>query len=180
MAVGFGNLTIEAVATHLDTAHSAIYHHVKNREALVELAMNHLMRREVWPAPGPDWRAHLDANSKAVWGLLRRHPGLALELTAQTAHSSALQAFTASLSSHLEMLGFDSSDAYLAADLVIDLPFDVSIRAHYYAEAADGDLWDGIDDWFEAKLEIVLAGIASELAPGHRRTRASMDSETDI
>lgn len=166
IAVGFRSLTVEAVAAELDIAHSAIYHHVKNREALVELAMNHIMRREVWPAPGPDWRAYLAANSQALWDLLGRHPGLALELTAQTAHSSALGAFTDTLTAHLEMLGFTPDHAHLAADLVVDLPFDVAMRAHYYAGPhSSGELWDGIDEWFVSKLTVVLAGIAVELAP---------------
>lgn len=165
LAVGFEKLTIEAVASHIDIAHSAIYHHVKDREALVELAMDTLMRRETWPAPGPDWRHHLDANGRAIWDLLERHPGLSLEITAQSAPSTALRSYVAGLCAHLEMLGFTAENAFLAVDLVIDMAFDVAIRSHFIYEA-DGGKPDGeVNTWYFTKLDVVLDGIAARIAP---------------
>lgn len=180
LAVGFEKLTIEAVAGHLDVAHSALYHHVKDRDALVQLAMDHLMRRQMWPSAGPDWRRYLDENGRVVWAMLEAHPGLSLELTAQTARGAAIEARMQSMNAHLEMLGFTPENANLAVDFVIDLAFDVAIRSHYYFIRSPPVAGDEPNTWYFQKLEVALDGIAARLAPPpSRRARTASLAAAD-
>lgn len=165
VAVGFTHLTVDAVATELGVASSSLYKHVPDRNALVGFTMDWLVARHRWPEPTDDWRGYLRGTSLAIWYLLEQHPGLALEHAAQLPGSDSLLGLTETLEGHLASLGFVEDDAYLAVDLIIDLPFDVAMRTERYRDDPNPDHLEEATEWFEQKLRIVLDGIGASLAP---------------
>jgi AcrR family transcriptional regulator len=138
----------EAAATHLDVAPSAIYHHVKDREVLVALAMDNLLRRQTWPTPGLDWRTYLEDNARQVWSLLEAYPGLSPELTPQTAEGAAINAYMSSMCAHLELLGFQSAT-----------PVSLSIWSSTWHSMLRSDRFDDVQD-----------AVLTPLTPNERKT----------
>lgn len=159
LAVGFEHLTITSVAKHLGTAHSAVYHHVKDRSALLGLAVDHLVNNTAWPAPKPSWSDTLREHSMTLWELLDRHPGLAFEMTVHSMPALSYQRLIHKLMHHLESLGFSAQQALLAVDLVMDLTIDASLRAHFQQIRFPADDPNAFRDWFLQKVHVVLAGI---------------------
>lgn len=164
-AVGFERLTIEAVAAHLDTAHSALYHHVRDRDALVVLAADRLFGVVRWPPAADGWRAYLDGCGRVASEVLEAHPGLALELTRLAMPSAVYRDQIAAMCAALESFGFGRDQAFLAVDLVMDLAVDAAVRTRYqdlaYPRTRDG----GPNPWFTEKLAVALDGIGARLAP---------------
>ncbi|MEM9516820.1 MAG: TetR/AcrR family transcriptional regulator C-terminal domain-containing protein [Actinomycetota bacterium] len=163
LAVGFPDLTVEAVAAHLGVTHSTLYHHVENRDALLGLAVDRAVAAHPWPAPTGAWQTDLAAVSQSMWALLVAHPGLARASVGATDPGPSAGGRVEQLVRRLVDVGFTVDDAILAVDTVIDLPVDVAIRAptHGHDVVADGPA----HQWFERKLDLVLAGIEVRLAP---------------
>ncbi|MEM9749255.1 MAG: hypothetical protein AAF945_21400 [Actinomycetota bacterium] len=113
--------------------------------------------------PTDDWRADLEAASRAVWDLLVAHPGLSVASVGATDPGPTAVRRVGELTAHLIELGFAPDAALLAVDTVIDLPVDVAIRAPSHGHEPGLD--EPAAEWFERKLDLVLAGIAVRLAP---------------
>ncbi|MEM9035483.1 MAG: TetR/AcrR family transcriptional regulator [Actinomycetota bacterium] len=163
LEVGFADLTVESVAAALGVTHSTLYHHVRNRDELLALAVDRAAAARPWPDATGNWHDDLQAASRAVWELLVANPGLARASVGATDPGPTAVQRVEQLVGQLIGDGFDPEDALLAVDAVIDLPVDVAIRAPSHGQEPGLDNQAAV--WFERKLELVLAGIAARLAP---------------
>ncbi|MFF3437121.1 TetR/AcrR family transcriptional regulator [Streptosporangium sp. NPDC002721] len=127
LAVGFRDLTMNAVADRLGVKHSSLYRRVPSRDALVTAAMDLAVRRADWPEAGDDWRAYLESTADAVWGIFAAHPGMAEQIRDLERTPPAItHAFYATVR-ELTRFGFPPGLAVLAVDTVTDLAADVYV-----------------------------------------------------
>lgn len=167
--VGFEGLTTTKLARHLGVTHGALYRHVGNREQLVHLGVDRLIAAIDWGPAGVGWRALTAGRAWRLWALLEEHPGLAQEMSALESAPSAAKRVQFDTATQLIGLGFTEDGAFLAADLVHDLVFDVHIRTAVILSVHGDDVDVTGSEWFSKKLEVVLDGIGVALAP--RRPR---------
>jgi AcrR family transcriptional regulator len=192
LEVGFADLTMATVAQRLRTSHSALYRHVRDRDALVVLAADRLLQRTPWPPLTDDWRADLTARGGLIWELLESHPGLDRELLSLTSiPRTMLSRFTETVE-HLQAHGMPPDLAFLATDVVFDLavsqfvqarPMTEATRRQVHRTAGDEQAPGGVTDmirtavndpsrlWFDRKLALVLDGVAARMAAAGRPAR---------
>jgi AcrR family transcriptional regulator len=72
---GLGALSMRRVAAELSVEAMAIYHHLPNKEALVEAVVTHGTPGRL-PSPTGDWRGDLRALANAVHRQFSAHPAL--------------------------------------------------------------------------------------------------------
>lgn len=72
---GLGALSMRRVGTELGVEAMAIYHHLPNKEALVEAVVTYGTRGEL-PPPGGEWRGDLRDLANAVHRQFSAHPAL--------------------------------------------------------------------------------------------------------
>lgn len=190
VAVGFPDLSVSEVARVLGVNHATLYRYVHGREELAGLAVDRIFSAAERPEPDGDWRSYLEATVWAVWDLFDAHPGLAEEFSALPPYSPALVEWMNTVSSHLVELGFDPRGALLACDIVVDMACDShsgwermdawraegsrrqAMRSGFVPRVAAefrpavSEMVEAVPrEWFAAKLEVALAGVAAKLAP---------------
>jgi AcrR family transcriptional regulator len=73
-ASGLAALTIRALAASLGVKPMAIYHHVANKEEILDGIVDRVFGQIDLPAPGGDWRQAMRDRAAAARVVLRRHP----------------------------------------------------------------------------------------------------------
>ncbi|MGL5816424.1 MAG: TetR/AcrR family transcriptional regulator [Phycicoccus sp.] len=181
--VGFEQLTVAAVADELGTSAAALYHHVRDRDELVAIAVEEVVDTAHWPDPALPWREYLRGVGCSTWDLFDANPGLAgIAATMTSTPPSVRRRFHAACSALLGH-GFEATSAVLAVDTVLDLAVDSSARAALVEETpqtladrtalvdqADPSILEALTrmtsdvprSWFDRKLEVVLAGLATQ------------------
>jgi AcrR family transcriptional regulator len=77
-ALGVPRLTMRAVADALGVSDAALYHHFRNRAALVAAVVDATVRSAPFPEDrGQDWRAWMGEFAEALRDVLAAHPGSA-------------------------------------------------------------------------------------------------------
>lgn len=112
-ADGVESLSMRKLALSLGVAPMSLYHHVRNRDELIERVLDSLLARIPTPAPQPDgWQQQLRVCGMAILDLLAWHPGIARVITMRppTAESRRLTRYTAEV---LLAAGFDQHKAAL-------------------------------------------------------------------
>lgn len=71
---GLADLTIRALATECGVKPMAIYHHVANKEAILDAIVDVVFAEVYAPRPGRPWRDELAERSWSMRAALRRHP----------------------------------------------------------------------------------------------------------
>jgi AcrR family transcriptional regulator len=71
---GLTALTIRSLAQHLEVKPMAVYHHVANKEAILDGIVDLVFAEFAVPTPGGDWRAEMRRRSLSVRSVLREHP----------------------------------------------------------------------------------------------------------
>ncbi len=71
---GLSALTIRTLATTLGVKPMAVYHHVANKDAILDGVVDLVFGEFEHAAPGGDWRAEMRRRSHSVRSVLRRHP----------------------------------------------------------------------------------------------------------
>ncbi|MEM8707110.1 MAG: TetR/AcrR family transcriptional regulator C-terminal domain-containing protein [Actinomycetota bacterium] len=186
--VGFEKITLTAVAERLGISHAGLYTYVADRNDLVTAAAEQLAESMAWPEPGPDWEAFLRAEGDAMYRAMFTHPGLVAALDDAQGIPDNFRQHLADVHGHLIELGFDPEKAFHAMDVVFDLAsYTAESAARIVRRSPEGrqqlsEAWSaGYEDglrklmmnavmdepitWFEAKLDIVIAGIRATLAP---------------
>ncbi|MFC4127178.1 TetR/AcrR family transcriptional regulator [Nocardia rhizosphaerae] len=115
---GLDGLTMRRLARELGVATAALYRHYPDRDTLLSAMTELAMERTPPPAPGPDWRGTLTAETVTEWRLYQRHPWL-LSVLARTRppagpalFDSLERSFTAL--GELELTGTELLTVYLA------------------------------------------------------------------
>ena len=77
-ALGVQNLTMQAVADALGVSDAALYHHFRNREALIAALVEETVRDAPFPEDrGQGWRAWMAEFAESLRDVLADHPGSA-------------------------------------------------------------------------------------------------------
>jgi AcrR family transcriptional regulator len=71
---GIGALTIRSLAEKLGVKPMSVYHHVANKEEILDCIVDLVFSEIELPVPGGDWRAELRRRSTSARQVLRRHP----------------------------------------------------------------------------------------------------------
>ncbi len=185
LAVGLPGLSAPDVARRLGVSTATLYRFVPGRDAMVDLALGHLLRSTDWPRPDDGWRAYLEQVTWTVWRLARDHPGLAEVSPTVVLANADLMGLYNRVSLDLVDLGFPPAEAAVAVDFVLDLAIDsVKSREALGSEGGAEGTWDRELDpvflpvmrealhadpavWFERKLRIALDGIGHVLLGPH-------------
>ncbi|MEU8776936.1 TetR/AcrR family transcriptional regulator [Streptomyces sp. NPDC048606] len=71
---GVAALTIRALAARLGVKPMSLYHHVPNKEAILDGIVDAVFAEIELPPEGPDWRAALSRRAHSARAVLARHP----------------------------------------------------------------------------------------------------------
>jgi len=124
---GVDRVTMQAVAERLSTTPSALYKYVRNLDELVIAALQELLRRAPLPDPAAGWRSFLQAEAALRWDVLTSNAGLALADVSR--FESVTTPRLVAMVDVLAGCGFDTDDAVLAVDAVLDLVHDGAAQA---------------------------------------------------
>ena len=73
-SIGIEPFTIRKLATHLDVKPMTIYHHVENKEAIIDGIVDLVFAEVALPPADLDWRAAIRARCGSLRDVLARHP----------------------------------------------------------------------------------------------------------
>ncbi|WHT20722.1 TetR/AcrR family transcriptional regulator [Crossiella sp. CA-258035] len=194
LGVGFEEVTVTAVAQRLNATHAALYRHVTDRDDLVRAAIERVADRAPQPLLGPDWEELLRGEAWVRWRIFTEYPGIRQAISGLASPTDPFAARTLPVIRHLVVLGFAPDAAMLAADVVVDMVDESAVTAvdarRLGADAVAEQLRETFpgpddaelrriafeamvedqDEWFGAKLDVVLAGIRVTLTPGTAAT----------
>jgi AcrR family transcriptional regulator len=71
---GIAALTIRSVAAELGVKPMSLYHHVANKEAIIDGVIDIVFAEIELPSPDADWRTALSRRAHSARAVLRRHP----------------------------------------------------------------------------------------------------------
>lgn len=180
---GFRRLTLAGVSASLNVSTSALYHHVRDRDELVELAVDHVVSAIVWPDPDLPWRDYLAGCGTSLWKLLAAHEGLAEVAAGFVRPPAAVARRFEDAVVVLQSCGFTVEDAVLAVGTVLNITVDtfgrsVTVtqdpedrgkgRSDTLVEVNDPELRRHLASlavqsprgWFERRLNLVLGGVS--------------------
>ncbi|MGI9597024.1 MAG: TetR/AcrR family transcriptional regulator [Acidimicrobiales bacterium] len=72
--IGIGDFTIRKLATELDTKPMTIYHHVPNKEAIIDGMVDLVFAEIELPPTDVDWRTAIAHRARSARRVLARHP----------------------------------------------------------------------------------------------------------
>jgi AcrR family transcriptional regulator len=73
-AGGIGSLTIRSLAQELGVKPMSVYHHVANKDQILDGIVDLVFSEIELPSAGGDWRAEMRRRAISARGVLRRHP----------------------------------------------------------------------------------------------------------
>ena len=73
-AGGIGSLTIRSLATELGVKPMSVYHHVANKDEILDGIVDLVFREIELPSPNGDWRAEMRRRAMSARAVLRVHP----------------------------------------------------------------------------------------------------------
>jgi len=114
--IGVDALTIRKLAVELDVKPMTIYHHVSNKEAIIDGMVDHVFSEIDLPPAGTDWRQAIRQRAASARAVLARHPWAAPLMESRTTPGPA------TLRHHDAVLG-----------CLRDGGFSIEMTAHAYA-----------------------------------------------
>ncbi len=194
-AAGLSALTMRALAQALDVQPMALYHHLPNKDAILDGVVDLVFAEIDLPVPGGDWRAELERRAHSARRVLARHPWAIILMesrrspgpatlhhhdavlatlraagfsVAMTAHAYAvLDAFVYGFAVQEASLPFDAGTAPdVAATIISAFPADAYPALAEFA--AEHVLKPGYDfgDEFAYGLDLILNGLAAAVREG--------------
>ncbi len=193
---GLAALTMRSVARRLGVEAMSLYHHVANKEAMLDAMVDAVFTEFHAPRPGEDWEQEMRQRSRSAREAVKRHPwAIGLMDSRRNAgfetlvHHDAVigclreAGFSLALTGH----AFAALDAHLYGFLVqeLSLPFEpgqdlAELAATITASLPEGQLpyfreftlehalQPGYDfgNEFDVTLDLVIEGLRSRLAAG--------------
>ena len=120
--IGLDDLTIRRLADALDVKPMTIYHHVPNKEAIIDGMVDRVFAEIDLPPDDLDWRPAIEIRSRSMRGVLARHPWASPLMESRTSpgmatlrhHDAVLGCFrSAGFSLELTAHAYAVLDAYL-------------------------------------------------------------------
>jgi AcrR family transcriptional regulator len=160
---GVAAVTMRKVAEALGVEAMALYHHVPNKEAILDEIVDAVFAEIDLPRPGQDWRTSLEARSWSARGAISRHSWV-LGLVESRHHvgPARLHAHNAVLGVMLEA-GFSATDAVQAYSMLDSFIYGFVLQEQQQGIAAPADTQRAARD--------LLAGLTADELP-HLRTVA--------
>ncbi|MGV9309843.1 TetR/AcrR family transcriptional regulator C-terminal domain-containing protein [Nonomuraea sp. NPDC004354] len=173
-AEGVNGLNIRRLGTHLGSAASAMYYHVKSKDKLVVLAADHVFG-EIPQADtaGVGWREAAASLARGAYAMVVRHYWLIPAMSTHLIYGPNKARFDEQSLSIYESAGFTQAEADQAAATV--LMFVIGAAQGHAAQAA----WQAHLRRNGADADKELQGITAEMlavAQTHPRLRARIDS----
>lgn len=192
-AVGIGSLTIRSLAQELGVKPMSVYHHVANKDEILDGIVDLVFSEIELPSPDGDWRSQMYRRAASARRVLRRHPWAIGLLESRTTpgpatlrHHDAIigtlraAGFSVELTAHAYALldsyvyGFALQEAALpfgpdnsAAEVTESImqQFSADEYPHLVEMATEHILKPGYDfgDEFEFGLSLVLDGLARSI-----------------
>ncbi|MFJ6675487.1 TetR/AcrR family transcriptional regulator [Actinosynnema sp. NPDC091369] len=192
-AGGIGALTMRSLADALEVKPMSVYHHVANKEEILDGIVDLVFSRMELPTPGGDWRPEMVKRANSAREVLGRHPWAVGLLESRTApgpatlrhHDATIgtlrrAGFTVALTAHAHALmdsyvyGFAVQEAALpfhGPDSATDVTSDIMRRfaegeyPHLVEMATEHVLRPGFDfaDEFAFGLGVILDAMAGWL-----------------
>lgn len=88
-AGGLGSLTIRSLATELAVKPMSVYHHVANKDAILDGVVDLIFDEIALPLRGGEWRAELTKRADSARRVLARHPWAIALLESRTSPGAA-------------------------------------------------------------------------------------------
>ena len=193
---GITALTMRSLAKHVGVEAMSLYHHLPNKEALLDAMVDRVYAGIDLPTPDGDWRSGLRRRSESVREVLLRHPWALPLMESRRAPGPANLAYHEANIACLRAAGFapdEVAHAYAVIDAFVygfvlqetTLPFDTGEEAA--SMVTDGPFSDFLArypnmSWFTTNvvlapgysferefapgLELVLDGIAARCGDG--------------
>lgn len=144
--IGIGPLTIRKLADHLGVAPMAIYHHVANKEEIIDGMVDSVFAEIALPPSDLDWRSAIRARSRSAREVLARHRWAAPIMESRTSpgpatlthHDAVIGCFRrGGLSVAMTAHAYALVDAYIYGFALQEagLPFDTPEEAAAIASA---------------------------------------------
>lgn len=199
--IGIEAFTIRKLADALDTKPMTIYHHIPNKEAIIDGLVDRVFAEIERPPPDLDWQQAMRHRCHSARAALRRHPWATPLMESRTNpgpetlghHDAVLECLFAAglpieLTAHAYALldsyiyGFALQEANLPAtggaemhELVHAMSAQLADYPHLRRFSVDHVLRPGYDftDEFEFGLDLILDGLAKAVA------RSSDDQQGD-
>ena len=184
LELGFPAITMSDVAARLQVTKPALYRHVSNRRDLVLAAIDALFADAPQPSQDLPWRQLLRDEAVIRYHLERAHPGMLAAWDEAGGWPEAEVHRIHQLVLALASQGFSTESAYIATHSVVQVahgearqntelamfdgaPADTSFLDAYPAELAEiiAGLGSDPEGFLHRRLDLVIAGIAGELAP---------------
>lgn len=206
-AQGIGSLTIRSLAQELGAKPMSLYHHVRNKDEILDGTVDLVFGEIDLPEPGGEWRSEMRRRANSARRVLRRHPWAIALLQSRTSpgpatlrhHDAIIGAlrgagFSVAMTAHAYalidsyVLGFALSEASLpmnGPETVTEVAEQVFQQVspetypHLTEFSIEHVLKPGYDfgEEFEFGLGIVLDGLARSL-PATRRRRKTPAART--
>ncbi len=187
--IGMEGFTIRRLATELDTKPMTIYHHVPNKEAIINGMVDSVFAEIDVPPTGTDWKAAIAQRARSARTVLARHPWATPLMESRTSpggatlqhHEAVLRCFrkggfSIAMTAHAYALvdafiyGFALQEANLPAtggqdmaDLTETIIEPLAVEEYPYLTelTAEHILQPGYDfrDEFEFGLHLILDGL---------------------
>jgi AcrR family transcriptional regulator len=195
-AGGVASLTIRSLAAELGTKPMSVYHHVANKDEILDGIVDLVFAEVDLPTPDGDWRAEVRRRAESMRAVLGRHRWAIGLLESRTTPGPATLRQHEAMLATFRSAGFSvamTAHAYALVDSYVygfalqeaSLPFegqsDVGDVARSIMEpmapgeyprlvemATDHYLQPGVDfgDEFEFGLDLILDGLAAQLETG--------------
>ncbi|MEU4768276.1 TetR/AcrR family transcriptional regulator C-terminal domain-containing protein [Actinosynnema sp. NPDC023794] len=195
-AGGIGALTMRSLADALEVKPMSVYHHVANKDEILDGIVDLVFSRMELPTPGGDWRREMVKRANSAREVLGRHPWAVGLLESRTApgpatlrhHDATIgtlrhAGFTVAHTAHAHALmdsyvyGFAVQEAALpfhGPDSATEVTGDIMRRfaageyPHLVEMATEHVLRPGYDfaDEFAFGLGVILDAMAGWLSPG--------------
>jgi AcrR family transcriptional regulator len=118
-AEGLDGLSIRRLGSELNAGATSVYWHVRDKEELLDLALDEVLGRIQLPQPTEDWRTDLEACAVELRRVLLAHPyAVALMLSRPAIGPKTLRAVEFALAT-LHRAGFTGVDVFFAYSAVI-------------------------------------------------------------
>ncbi|MEM9516830.1 MAG: TetR/AcrR family transcriptional regulator [Actinomycetota bacterium] len=108
---GLAALSMRRLATTLNVWPTAVYHHVPDKQRLVQLVLDGALSELQLPDPDLSWRTWFEEMATSILGVLRRYPGMADHLERDGNHSRDAWVMTDVGFGVLRRAGFRDADA---------------------------------------------------------------------
>ncbi|MER5884237.1 TetR/AcrR family transcriptional regulator [Streptomyces sp. NPDC001941] len=170
---GLEGLNMRALGKRLDSAATAVYWHVKNKDNLVLLAGDQVWGEIALPDPGVvGWRAAAASMAEELYAMFQRHPWLVQALASHLFYGEGKARHDDHVLGVYEAAGFDGGGADQAAAAVFTYVLGNALGASATASLTRRLGRDGGDS--EAQFAATMDK-AREIAERHPRLRERLD-----